>query len=76
MTSSVWAMPWPMLETPDIWEKAIPVIRHWIGREPGQDQKLYQALLEKRKLTPAQAETILQLLHNFSDDALTAAGNV
>jgi hypothetical protein len=57
--------------TPDIWDSGVVVIRHWIGREPGQDQKLYQALLDKKKLTPVQAETILQLLHNFSDEALT-----
>lgn len=58
-------------KTPDVWENGIRVIRHWIGREPGQDMKVYQALQEKKKLTPVQAETVLQLLHNFSDDALT-----
>jgi hypothetical protein len=55
----------------DTFEHAVPVIRHWIGREPGQDQKLYRALIDKEKLTAAQAGTVLQLLHNFGDDALT-----
>jgi hypothetical protein len=57
--------------TPDIWENSVRVSRHWIGREPGQDQRLYQGLIDKHRLTAAQAETVLQLLHNFGDDALT-----
>jgi hypothetical protein len=55
---------------PDIWENGVVVIRHWIGREPSQDQKLYEALIDQKKLTPAEAETVMQLLHAFSDDAL------
>jgi hypothetical protein len=57
--------------TLDVWENGVGVIRHWIGREPGQDQKLYRALIDKQKLTTAQAETVLQLLHNYGYDALT-----
>jgi hypothetical protein len=57
--------------TSDVWEASVRVLRHWIGREPGQDQKLYQALIDRQQLTAAQAETVLQLLHNFGDDALT-----
>ncbi|MBY0527149.1 MAG: hypothetical protein K2R98_27385 [Gemmataceae bacterium] len=56
--------------TPDIWENGVPVVRHWIGREPGQDQKLYQGLVDKHKLSATQAETVLELLHGYSDDAL------
>jgi hypothetical protein len=55
----------------ELWENAVPVIRHWIGREPGQDQKLYRALIAGRIMTSTQAETVLQLLHNFSDEELT-----
>jgi hypothetical protein len=55
----------------DTWENTVRGLRHWIGREPGQDQKLYQALIEKEKLTAIQAETILEMLHDFGDDALT-----
>jgi hypothetical protein len=56
--------------TRDVWDNGVVVIRHWIGREPGQDQKFYQALIEQTKLTSAQAETVMQLLHGFSGDAL------
>lgn len=55
---------------PDVWESSVGVLRHWIGREPGQDQKLFQLLQDKNKLTAAQAETVVQLLHNFGTDAL------
>jgi len=55
---------------PDIWENSVQVARQWIGREPGQDQKLYQVLIDRHKLSAAQAETVLQLLHDFGDDAL------
>jgi hypothetical protein len=55
----------------DIWENSVLVLRHWMGREPGQDQKLYRALVAQKGLTPIQAETVLQLLHNFSDGELT-----
>jgi hypothetical protein len=62
---------WTAALTPDILDNGVFVMRHWIGREPGQGQKLYQVLVDKSKLTPAQAETVLHLLHNFSDDELT-----
>jgi hypothetical protein len=52
---------------PDVRENGIVVLRHWIGRAPGQDLKLYQALIDKAKYKPAEAETALQLLHSFSD---------
>src|SRR5205085_1161548 len=26
----------------DVWEAGVLALRHWIGRGPGQDQKLYQ----------------------------------
>ncbi|MBL8797376.1 MAG: hypothetical protein JNM56_25970 [Planctomycetia bacterium] len=55
--------------SPDVWESGVRVSRHWIGREPGQDQKLYRALLDQ-KLPAAQAETVLQLLHSFGNEAL------
>jgi hypothetical protein len=63
-----------LLATPrsrDNWEAAVLILRHWIGREPGQDQRLYRALVAQKRLTPIQAETVLQLLHNFSGDELT-----
>jgi hypothetical protein len=57
-------------KTPDVWDSLILAIRHWIGREPGQDMILYNRLIELRKYTPVEAETALQLLHSFSDEDL------
>jgi hypothetical protein len=55
---------------PDVWDAGVLAGRHWIGRGPGQDQKLYNYLIEKRKFSPAHAETVLSLLHSFSDEDL------
>jgi hypothetical protein len=54
----------------DVWDAAVLAIRHWIGRQPGQDMILYNRLIELRKYTPVEAETALQLLHSFSDEDL------
>jgi hypothetical protein len=51
---------------PDTWDRAVVVVRHWLGRRPGQDQLLYHGLIVKRGLKPAQAAGIMQLLHSFS----------
>jgi hypothetical protein len=51
----------------DVRQDAIVTLRHWIGRKPGQDLKLYEFLIKEKKYTPNQAEIILQLLHSFSD---------
>jgi hypothetical protein len=52
---------------PDVLDNGIVVMRHWIGRGPGQDLKLYNAFIEKAKWKPAEAEMAMQLLHSFSD---------
>ncbi len=52
---------------PDTWDRAVVVVRHWLGRCAGQDQILYRYLLDKRAIKPAQAATILQLLHSFDE---------
>jgi hypothetical protein len=54
----------------DVWDAAIIAVRHWIGRGPGQDQKLYNRLIE-RKYSPREAEGFLELLHSFGDEELT-----
>jgi hypothetical protein len=51
----------------DLWDTGVLVLRHWIGRGPGQDLRLYQGLIDKRQYSPAHAETVLQLLHSFGD---------
>jgi hypothetical protein len=55
---------------PDVWDTGVLVLRHWIGRGPGQDQRLYQAILKSGKVTPAYAESIMQLLHSFGENEL------
>lgn len=55
---------------PDTWDRAVVVVRHWLGRRPGQDQILYQRLIDKRGYKPAQAAGIMQLLHSFGDEQL------
>jgi hypothetical protein len=55
---------------PDTWDRAVVVLRNWLGRGPGQDQFLYRRLIEVRKLPTARAQTILQLLHSFGDEDL------
>ncbi len=55
---------------PDAWDWAVVVVRNWIGRGPGQDQIIYQRMLAKRKMSPAHAQTIMQLLHSFGDTDL------
>ena len=52
---------------PDVRDNTIITIRHWLGRGPGQDAKLYKFLLEERKVPPAQAETVMHLLHSFGE---------
>lgn len=54
----------------DVWENAVLALRHWIGRAPGQDQKLYAALIKDRNFTEVDARTVLQLLHDFGEAGL------
>ncbi len=53
----------------DVWDNAVLSLRHWIGRGPGQDQKLYKGLMGAG-FTDLESETILQLLHSYGDDDL------
>jgi polyhydroxyalkanoate synthesis regulator phasin len=55
---------------PDAWDRAVIVIRHWLGRRPGMDQILYQGLIARRGLKPVQAAGVMQLLHSFGDAQL------
>lgn len=54
----------------DVRENAVLVLRHWIGRSPGQDTRLYDLLTSEKKLTPAQAESVVNLLHSFGPSEL------
>src|SRR5262249_9677197 len=55
---------------PDVLDNGILTLRHWIGRGPGQDQKLYQMFIEIGKMPPVQAAIAMELLHSFSDEDL------
>jgi hypothetical protein len=52
----------------DTWHNAVVALRHWLGRGPGQDRILYDRLVKLRNYKPAQARTVLQLLHGFSEE--------
>ena len=55
---------------PDVWERGVLVLRHWLGRAPAHDLMLYEILVKTRKMKPNHAETVMQLLHSFSDEDL------
>jgi hypothetical protein len=50
----------------DMWDVAVVALRHWLGREPGQDLKLYDGLI-KLGTKEVQAESIIEFLHGFSE---------
>ncbi|MCY2940370.1 MAG: hypothetical protein NTV50_01715 [Planctomycetota bacterium] len=54
----------------DVIENGIIGLRHWIGRKPGQDLKLYEFVISSRHYTKKQAEIFIDLLHSFGDDEL------
>jgi len=54
----------------DIIENGIIGLRHWIGRKPGQDLKLYEYIIDARHYSKKQAEIFVDLLHSFGDDEL------
>ena len=55
--------------TAEQWDFGITIVRHWLGRCPGNDQKLYALLTSPAQgYTPAHA--ILQLLFGFTPEDL------
>ncbi len=52
----------------DTWDFAVVALRHWLGRGPGQDRKLYEGLTSTRGFTPVQAEALIDMLHGFSPE--------
>jgi hypothetical protein len=57
-------------KTLDQWEFGITVLRHWLGRSRGQDQRYYEILTTTRGYSSGQAQIIVQLLFGFSGDDL------
>jgi len=49
------------------WDFGITILRHWLGRSRGQEQKLYSTLVNLRGYTPEQAKCIIQMLFGFSE---------
>ena len=54
-------------EYADVRDNVITIVRQWLGRAPGQDQKFYDFLVEYRKFPPAHAMIAMRLLHSFSE---------
>ena len=54
----------------DVIDNGIIGLRHWIGRKPGQDLKLYEFVISARHYSKKQAEIFIDLLHSFGDDEL------
>ena len=52
-------------EHADTRDMAILVLRHWLGREPGQVSRLYGHLTKVEKYSSAQARTLLHLLNGI-----------
>lgn len=58
-------------KTQEEWDFGVTILRHWLGRSQGHDQKLYAALTSPTQgYTPAHARIIMQLLFGFSPDDL------
>jgi hypothetical protein len=55
---------------PDVWDNGVIILRHWIGRGPGQDVKLYKVLVTEAKYGEGEAALVLQLLHSFGESDL------
>ncbi len=54
----------------DVRDVAVLALRAWIGRDRGQDMKLYNLLVKEKKYSENQAEIVLQLLHSFGQNDL------
>jgi hypothetical protein len=55
-------------KTLEEWNFGITVLRHWLGRCPGQDQRLYEMLSNRGGYTTNEAQIVLQLLFGFSPE--------
>ena len=66
----------------DVRQAAIFTLRRWIGRGADQDRKLYDRekrtgmLVNEKKYRQIEAETLLDLLHDFSEEATKKPENV
>jgi hypothetical protein len=56
----------------ETWNNAVIAMRHWLGREPGQDQLLYHGLQERGRNSPKHAQIILQMLMGFTEEEMAS----
>src|SRR5262249_41805228 len=54
-------------EHAEVRDNAVAALRHWIGQGARNDQQLFEALTREKRSSPAQAETLLELLHSPFD---------
>ena len=47
---------------------AIVVIRHWLGREPGQSIRLFDYLTKNDNYTPTQAKNLIHLFNGIEEE--------
>jgi hypothetical protein len=55
-------------KTTEQWDFGITILRHWLGRCRGQDQRMYEVLTTRRGYTAVEAQIIMQLLFGFSPE--------
>jgi hypothetical protein len=51
----------------DLRDETVTILRNWIGRQPGQVEKLYETLVKDRKYTPVQARGFVHLLYGATE---------
>lgn len=50
----------------EVWDFGITVLRHWLGRGPGQEQKFHRFLTDARQYSSGDAAKLIRLLHGFT----------
>jgi hypothetical protein len=54
----------------DARDMAVLVVRHWLGRSPGQSIRLYEHLTKTDGYTPTQAKNLIYLFKGIEDEKL------
>ena len=50
----------------EVWDFGIAVLRHWLGRGPGQEQQFHRFLIDARQYSVADAAKLFRLLNGFT----------
>ena len=59
---------------PDSRDHAILILRHWLGRNPGQMRKLEKVLTQQLGYTPVQTRNFARLLVGFTEQEIRDSG--